>query len=77
MLETYGEKDLGEEAKDADFEEEGEEGLGGCRLRYAPFDPRQVPKRNNLVLAMGDENEGGMMDYFNMAFMKNRAEPER
>ncbi|KAK1225665.1 hypothetical protein PQX77_011379 [Marasmius sp. AFHP31] len=51
---------------------EGAEGTGP----YAPFDPRQVPKRNDLVLAMGDENEGGMMDYFDKAFMKNWAGPE-
>ncbi|KAL0570802.1 hypothetical protein V5O48_011153 [Marasmius crinis-equi] len=50
----------------------GAEGAGP----HVPFDPRQAPNRNDLVLAMGDDNDGSMMDYFDKAFMKNWAGPE-
>ncbi|KAJ6504878.1 condensin complex subunit 2/barren [Mycena vitilis] len=39
-----------------------------------PFDPRRPP--NELVMAMTDDNDGGMMDYFDKNFSKNWAGPE-
>ncbi|KAF8329405.1 condensin complex subunit 2/barren [Cantharellus anzutake] len=40
------------------------------------FDPRRPPNERDLVMAMNDEEEGEMLDYFDTNFMKNWAGPE-
>ncbi|KAK7056215.1 hypothetical protein VNI00_002767 [Paramarasmius palmivorus] len=54
-----------------DFNQAGE-GAGG----YVAFDPRSLPQKKDLVLAMTDDQDGGMMDYFDKTFLKNWAGPE-
>jgi condensin complex subunit 2 len=43
---------------------------------FVPFDPRRAPNGRDLVLAMADADDEGMMDYFNQNFLKNWAGPE-
>ena len=47
-------------------------GLGGME----PFDPRRPPNERDLIMAMNDEEEGEMLDYFDSNFMKNWAGPQ-
>lgn len=51
----------------------GNGGVGGGA--FVPFDPRQAPNERDLVMAMTDA-DGGMLDYFDQAFLKNWAGPE-
>ncbi|KAF8889366.1 condensin complex subunit 2/barren [Infundibulicybe gibba] len=41
-----------------------------------PFDPRRAPNERDLVMAMTEDGDGGMMDYFDKTFLKNWAGPE-
>lgn len=75
-----GEIRIPDNDNDAGLSEDGGEreptGPGGA---FVPFDPRRAPNERELVMAMtgdGDEDEGGMMDYFDQNFLKNWAGPE-
>jgi condensin complex subunit 2 len=43
---------------------------------FVPFDPRRAPNERDLVMAMTDADDEGMMDYFDQNFLKNWAGPE-
>ena len=43
---------------------------------FVPFDPRRAPNERDLVLAMTDADDEGVMDYFDQNFLKNWAGPE-
>ena len=43
---------------------------------FVPFDPRRVPTERDLVMAMTDDSENGIMGYFDQNAMKNWAGPE-
>jgi len=43
---------------------------------FLPFDPRRAPNERDLVMAMTDADDEGMMDYFDQNFLKNWAGPE-
>ena len=56
-------------------DEARESGAGGGA--FVPFDPRRAPNERDLVMAMTDNGEGGMMyDYFDRSVLKNWAGPE-
>ena len=56
--------------------DEAREG-GGAGGAFMPYDPRKVPNERDVVLAMTDNGEGGMMyDYFDRTVLKNWAGPE-
>lgn len=45
--------------------------------RHIAFDPRRAPNERALIMAMTDaDGEGGMLDYFDQAALKNWAGPE-
>ncbi|KIK61593.1 hypothetical protein GYMLUDRAFT_42605 [Collybiopsis luxurians FD-317 M1] len=48
----------------------------GSAGSYVTFDPRQAPNQRDLMLAMNNEDGGGMMDYFDKNFLQNWAGPE-
>ncbi|EKM50431.1 uncharacterized protein PHACADRAFT_200373 [Phanerochaete carnosa HHB-10118-sp] len=49
----------------------------GADGAFVPFDPRRAPNERDLVMAMTDNEEGGMMyDYFDKGALKNWAGPE-
>lgn len=65
----YGGEDYGEENVSA-------EGGGGRPGGFVPFDPRRVPNEREIVMAMTQGGEDGMLDYFDQNFLKNWAGPE-
>lgn len=54
---------------------DGQDGPSGAGP-FVPFDPRHAPNQRDLMLAMNDEDGGGMMDYFDKTFLQNWAGPE-
>ncbi|TFY59146.1 hypothetical protein EVJ58_g5971 [Rhodofomes roseus] len=63
-----------------DSQPDGPDGASGERAHtgaFVPFDPRRPPNERDLIMAMADGEEGGlMMDYFDQTFLKNWAGPE-
>jgi condensin complex subunit 2 len=55
---------------------EGDHGEGGRPGAFVPFDPRRVPNERDLVMAMTDADGEGVMDYFDLNFLKDWAGPE-
>lgn len=58
-------------------EEDSQEQPEGQPGPFMPFDPKRMPNERDLVMAMTEGEEGGiMMDYFDQAFLKNWAGPQ-
>lgn len=52
-------------------------GTGNANGPYGPFDPRRIRSESDRVIAMTEgDGQGGMIELFDQAFLKNWAGPE-
>lgn len=58
-------------------EQGGGAGTGNANGPYGPFDPRRIRSESDRVIAMTEgDGQGGMIELFDQAFLKNWAGPE-
>ncbi|EIN06142.1 barren [Punctularia strigosozonata HHB-11173 SS5] len=57
-------------------EQQGQGHGGGRPGAFVPFDPRRMPNEREIVMAMTEGGEDGMLDYFDQNFLRNWAGPE-